>query len=126
MRLAILGGGGFRTPHVWQALLRDTAPARVTEVVLQDVDDHRLAAMRAVLDSLGAGRDAPALRTTTDLRAALTGADFVFAAIRVGGLDGRCLDEHVALDLGVLGQETTGPGGLAYAIRTVPVMRRVA
>ncbi|MBU4337691.1 MAG: 6-phospho-beta-glucosidase, partial [Actinobacteria bacterium] len=55
-----------------------------------------------------------------------TGADFVFAAIRVGGLDGRCCDEHVALDLGVLGQETTGPGGLAYAIRTIPQMLHVA
>jgi 6-phospho-beta-glucosidase len=50
----------------------------------------------------------------------------VFAAIRVGGLEGRRCDEHVALDLNVIGQETTGPGGLAYAIRTVPVMMEVA
>lgn len=125
MRLAILGGGGFRTPHVWEALLRDTATPRVTDVVLHDVDAHRLAAIRAVLDH-AVGFDCPALTTTTDLRVALSGADFVFAAIRVGGLDGRCADEHVALDLGVLGQETTGPGGLAYAIRTIPVMLHVA
>ena len=50
----------------------------------------------------------------------------MFAAIRVGGLEGRRCDEHVALDRGVIGQETTGPGGLAYAIRTVPVMMEVA
>lgn len=126
MKLAILGGGGFRTPHVWEALIRDAATPRVTEVVLMDTDPHRLAAMKAVLDSLAIGFDAPQLTTSTDLRAALTDADFVFAAVRVGGLDGRCCDEHVALDLGVLGQETTGPGGLAYALRTIPVMRHVA
>ena len=63
---------------------------------------------------------------TTSLRSAVEGSDFVFAAIRVGGLEGRRCDEHVALDLDVIGQETTGPGGLAYAIRTVPVMMEVA
>ncbi len=50
----------------------------------------------------------------------------MFCAIRVGGAAGRVADERVALDLGVLGQETTGPGGLAYALRTVPVMQRIA
>ena len=54
------------------------------------------------------------------------GADFVFSAIRVGGLAGRIADERVALDLGVLGQETTGPGGLAYGLRTVPSRVHVA
>ncbi len=63
---------------------------------------------------------------TTDLDEALDGADFVFTAIRVGGLAGRVVDERVALDLGVLGQETVGPGGIAYALRTLPVARRLA
>ncbi len=126
MKLTILGGGGFRTPHVWEALIRETGTPRITDVVLHDLDPHRLAAMEAVLGSLAVGYDAPSLRTTTDLRSALEGADFVFAALRVDGVDGRCCDEHVALDLGVLGQETTGPGGLAYALRTIPVMRHVA
>lgn len=126
MKLTILGGGGFRTPHVWEALIRETGSPRITEVVLHDLDEHRLAVMTAVLTSLAAGFDAPTLTTTIDLRTALQDADFVFAAIRVGGVEGRCCDEHVALDLGVLGQETTGPGGLAYALRTVPVMRHVA
>ena len=61
-----------------------------------------------------------------DVDEALHGADFVFSAIRVGGLAGRTRDERVALDLGVLGQETTGPGGLAYALRTVPVALDIA
>ncbi|CAM5728320.1 hypothetical protein SANTM175S_07893 [Streptomyces antimycoticus] len=61
---------------------------------------------------------------TTDLDEALRGADFVFSAIRVGGLEGRAADERVALDHGVLGQETVGAGGIAYGLRTVPVRRR--
>lgn len=74
--------------------------------------------------------DAPAVRSTTDLDEALRGADFVFSAIRVGGLEGRADDERVALAEGVLGQETVGAGGIAYGLRTVPVAvdiaRRVA
>ncbi|PRY14600.1 6-phospho-beta-glucosidase [Kineococcus rhizosphaerae] len=127
MKLAILGGGGFRTPFVWQALLRDQGEPRITAVTLQDADASRLAGMRAVLEQLAEGfPEPPALQTTTNLDVALEGSDFVFSAVRVGGLAGRCADERVALDLGVLGQETTGPGGLAYALRTVPFMVDVA
>ncbi|MFJ4297586.1 6-phospho-beta-glucosidase [Curtobacterium sp. NPDC089689] len=123
MKLCILGGGGFRTPYVYQALLRDTGSPRVDRVALYDVDEVRLHAMVAILAELAAEfPDAPVLEPTTDLHRAVEGSDFVFAALRVGGLEGRRCDEHVALDLDVLGQETTGPGGLAYAIRTVPVM----
>jgi 6-phospho-beta-glucosidase len=123
MKLAILGGGGFRTPYVYQALLRDHAEPRITEVALYDVDAQRLAVMQRLLGELAADfPSAPTVQPTTDLAAAVAGSDFVFAALRVGGLEGRRCDEHVALDLNVLGQETTGPGGLAYAIRTVPVM----
>ncbi|RLV48300.1 6-phospho-beta-glucosidase [Nocardioides mangrovicus] len=123
MKLCILGGGGFRTPYVYQALLRDTGSPRVEEVALYDTDEHRLQAMTAILRQLAADfPDAPRLVPTPVLEDAVEGSDFVFAALRVGGLEGRQCDEHVALDLDVLGQETTGPGGLAYALRTVPVM----
>jgi len=127
MKLCILGGGGFRTPYVYRALLRDTGSPRVDEVALYDVDEVRLHAMVAILTELAAAfPDAPVLKPTTDLHRAVEGSDYVFAALRVGGLEGRRCDEHVALDLNVLGQETTGPGGLAYAIRTVPVMVEAA
>jgi 6-phospho-beta-glucosidase len=63
---------------------------------------------------------------TTDLREAVTGADFVFSAVRVGGAEARTIDERVALGLGLLGQETIGPGGLAYALRTIPVALEIA
>ncbi|WP_330475562.1 6-phospho-beta-glucosidase [Terrabacter sp. C0L_2] len=137
MKLVILGGGGFRVPLVHGALLRDTADRRVTEVVLHDTDVARLDVMRRVLAAQAAqaaqtagGQGLPAapptVTATTDLDAALAGADFVFSAMRVGGLEGRTADERIALDLGLLGQETTGPGGVGYGLRTVPVALDVA
>ncbi|QXE38612.1 6-phospho-beta-glucosidase [Streptomyces sp. GMY02] len=131
MRLTILGGGGFRVPLVYGALLTDRGEGRVTRVTLHDLDPARLSAVARVLAEQAAGiPDAPEVTATTDLDEALRGADFVFSAIRVGGLEGRAADERVALELGVLGQETVGAGGIAYGLRTVPVAvdiaRRVA
>jgi 6-phospho-beta-glucosidase len=122
VRLTILGGGGFRVPLVYAAL---AGGSPVTDVVLHDVSASRLGAIRAVLEQMSRP-GAPAVHTTTDLDDALAGAQFVFSAIRVDGLAGRTLDERVALAHGVLGQETTGAGGIAYGLRTVPVAMRVA
>ncbi|MFI9628512.1 6-phospho-beta-glucosidase [Streptomyces sp. NPDC052042] len=122
MKLTILGGGGFRVPLVYGALLADHAEGRVSSVALHDIDADRLTAVARVLCEQAADvPDAPAVTATTDLDEALRGADFVFSAIRVGGLAGRAADERVALDEGVLGQETVGAGGIAYGLRTVPV-----
>ncbi|MFG2497610.1 6-phospho-beta-glucosidase [Streptomyces sp. NPDC048441] len=127
MKLVILGGGGFRVPLVYGALLGDHAEGRVTEVVLHDLDAGRLDAVVRVLAEQAAGvPDAPAVTATTDLDEALRGADFVFSAIRVGGLEGRAADERVALAEDVLGQETVGAGGIAYGLRTVPVAVDIA
>ncbi|MFG2770804.1 6-phospho-beta-glucosidase [Streptomyces sp. NPDC048350] len=127
MKLTILGGGGFRVPLVYGALLGDHAEGRVTHVTLHDLDGGRLAAIARVLAEQGAGvPDAPRVTATTDLDEALRGADFVFSAIRVGGLEGRAADERIALGEGVLGQETVGAGGIAYGLRTVPVAEHIA
>jgi 6-phospho-beta-glucosidase len=127
MRLTILGGGGFRVPLVHRALLADRRRTGITELVLYDVDKRRLDAIGRVLAAQARDvPDAPLLVTTTDLDDAVTGADFVFCAIRVGGLRGRVVDERVALDLGVLGQETVGAGGISYGLRTVPEAHRIA
>ncbi|WP_229072942.1 6-phospho-beta-glucosidase [Actinoplanes sp. DH11] len=127
MRLTILGGGGFRVPLVYRALLADHRRTGITEVALHDVDAGRLAGVGRVLTALARDvPDAPAVVTTTDLGEAVTGAAFVFCAIRVGGLRGRVRDERVALGLGVLGQETVGAGGLSYGLRTVPVAHHIA
>ncbi|WP_369147521.1 6-phospho-beta-glucosidase [Streptomyces sp. R44] len=127
MKLTILGGGGFRVPLVYGALLGDHAEGRVTHVTLYDLDEGRLSAIARVLADQAEGvPDAPAVTATTDLDEALRGADFVFSAIRVGGLEGRAADERIALAEGVLGQETVGAGGIAYGLRTVPVAVRIA
>ncbi|MBP2703044.1 6-phospho-beta-glucosidase [Microbispora sp. RL4-1S] len=127
MRLTVLGGGGFRVPLLYRALLGDRGRGTVAEVVLHDPDASRTAAIARVLAEQAAGvPDAPAVRVISDLDEALTGAGFVFSAIRVGGLAARAVDERVALSEGVLGQETVGAGGIAYALRTLPVTDRIA
>ena len=133
MKLTILGGGGFRVPLVHEAVATAATGLTVDEVALHDVDPERLATISAVIEEQGArlaaeGRAValPRLVATTDLRDAVTGADFVFSAVRVGGAEARTVDERVALGLGLLGQETIGPGGLAYALRTIPVALEIA
>ncbi len=126
----IAGGGGFRVPLVYRALASGAFAGLVSELVLFDVDPARLRAINAVLHAMpeSDGRPAggptagprsgvrpPAVRSTTSLPGALAGTDLVFAAIRPGGTAGRIHDERVAQDLGLLGQETTGAGGISYA-----------
>ena len=118
MRLVILGGGGFRVPLIHRALAA-RPELGIDEVVLHDADPARLAVIAAVLGS--AGDRTPRVRLEDSLHRAIAGADAVFSAIRVGGAAGRVRDERRALDLGVLGQETVGAGGIAYALRTLPV-----
>lgn len=143
MRLTIAGGGGFRVPLVYRALASGPFAGLVSELVLFDVDPARLSAIAAVLRAMPesavaespmpapdggarAGARPPAVRTTTSLPEALRGTDLVFAAIRPGGTAGRIADERVAQDLGLLGQETTGAGGISYALRTIPEMLHLA
>lgn len=127
MKLTIIGGGGFRVPQVFEAISADHAPVRIDELSLYDVSESRLQTIGAILSRLAQQRrHVPTITLTTDLEEALRGTDFVFSAVRIGGTRGRILDERTALDLGVLGQETVGPGGLAYALRTVPFMTRLA
>lgn len=124
MKLALLGGGGFRVPLVFQALVADRTT--ITEIRLHDESAERLAVIAHVLERMQPADRPIRVVTTTSLDVALEGCDFVFSAIRVGGLAGRAADERAALALGVLGQETTGPGGIAYGLRTIPVAMRIA
>ncbi|PWI43095.1 6-phospho-beta-glucosidase [Streptomyces sp. ICBB 8177] len=124
MRLTILGGGGFRVPLVYRALLDGGS---VSELTLYDEDRTRLSVIASVLAAQAAGAPrAPSVRIATGLDEALRGADFVFSAIRVGGMAGRADDERIPLSEGVLGQETVGAGGVLYGLRTLPVARRIA
>lgn len=128
MRLCILGGGGFRVPLVYRALAAGPYPGLITELVLHDTDTLRLDGILRVLASmpLPDGARPPVVRACAALDEALAGADVVFAAIRSGGTAGRLSDERVALAHGLIGQETTGAGGISYALRSIPQMHHIA
>lgn len=123
MKLTIVGGGGFRVPLIYKALLADRSASRVTELRLYDTDERRLRAIAEVLRELeDRGGRQPRLVVTTDAETALSGTDFIFSAMRVGGTQARARDEVIALSHGVIGQETVGAGGISYALRCIPAV----
>jgi 6-phospho-beta-glucosidase len=116
-------GAGVRAPFVLRGLVRHQDELGLTELVLHDRDAGRLDTMTALGRSLcEAWGGTFALRGDPDPRAALADARFVFAAIRPGQERARTFDEELPLKHGVLGQETTGAGGFAMAMRTIPAM----
>ena len=116
-------GSGFRAPFVLHGLAERQHDLGLTEVVLHDTDHERLEVMAALGAFLCRSWGATfTVRGEHDARAALGGARFVFAAIRPGQERARTFDEELPLKHGVLGQETTGPGGFAMAMRTIPAM----
>ena len=122
MKLTMLGSG-VRTPFVLNGLARQPDALGLDEVVLHDTDPERLDLMSALGAHLCAGWGAGfSVRGEPDPAAALAGARFVFSAIRPGQERARVIDEELPLKHGVLGQETTGPGGFAMALRTIPAM----
>jgi 6-phospho-beta-glucosidase len=122
VKLTILGGGGVRMPAFIRAVLA-SRPGAFDEICLFEPHPGRRDTIcrlsRAVAVALG---HPDVVTVTPDAAGAFTGADYVFSAIRVGGDQGRVIDEEVALRRGIVGQETTGPGGCAMALRTIPVV----
>ena len=121
-KVCIIGGGGVRTPLLIHGLLQSQQILKTGELVLYDVSHERADVMAAL------GREIAAkfgveikLSTTTSLEAAVEGSAFVLSSVRVGGMAARARDERTAIENGLAGQETTGPGGVAMALRTVPV-----
>src|SRR5215471_3457482 len=122
MKLAILGGGGVRIPLFVRGVLSRPG-ASFGEICLFEPDQGRRETIgRLSVEVAAALGHRGVVRVTADVEDAFTGADFVFSAIRVGGDQGRLIDEEVALRRGLVGQETTGPGGCAMALRTIPVV----
>lgn len=127
MRLAVVGGGSTYTPELIDgfARLRDTLP--VSELVLIDPAEDRLELVAGLARRIFAKQDhAAKVTATTDLDAGIAGADAVLLQLRVGGQAARQRDETWPLECGCVGQETTGAGGLAKALRTVPVVLDIA
>ncbi len=121
MKLSVLGGGGVRIPTFVRALLA-SRPGAFDEICLFEPDATRRATTARLAAEVAGVLGQPGVVTVTaDAAEAFTGADYIFSAIRVGGDRGRVIDEQVALRRGIVGQETTGPGGCAMALRTIPV-----
>ncbi|MFN8168085.1 MAG: 6-phospho-beta-glucosidase [Candidatus Nanopelagicales bacterium] len=127
MKLAVVGGGSTYTPELVDGLARLGGTLAVDELVLLDPDAERLAVVggfaQRILDQRGAGTR---LTLTSDRDAAVDGAAAVLLQLRVGGQQARARDESFPLACDCLGQETTGAGGLAKALRTVPVVLDIA
>lgn len=127
LKVAVLGGGSTYTPELIAGLVeaKDFLPLR--ELVLMDLDRARLEVVgglaRRMLEDAGRG---DVLRLSDQLEDALRGADFVIVQVRVGGMQSRRLDEQIPLELGCIGQETVGAGGISCALRTVPVVLDIA
>jgi 6-phospho-beta-glucosidase len=127
VKAAVIGAGSTYTPELVSGLARERERIDVRDLVLHDIDAER----REIVGSL-AGRMlehagyAGRLEITGELARAVDGADFVLIQIRVGGQEARLGDETIPLTCGCIGQETTGAGGFAKALRTVPVVLDIA
>ena len=127
VRVAVVGGGSTYTPELIEGLTVRGDRLPIDELVLQDIDPDRAEIVgglaRRMLTRLGwPGR----LSLTGSLEGAIDGADFVVIQLRVGGQATRFVDETLPLRFGTIGQETTGAGGFAKALRTVPVVLDIA
>ena len=127
VKIAVVGGGSTYTPELVEGFARRHARLPIDELVLLDIDPERLAVVgglaRRMLDRLDWGGR---LVLSGDREAAIDGADFVLIQLRVGGQAARLTDETLPPTFGVVGQETTGAGGLAKALRTVPLVLELA
>jgi 6-phospho-beta-glucosidase len=122
MKIAIIGGGGARTPAVVYAFVGRYHEVPIGELALYDIDAERLGLMADIAEKIlqKAGRPF-SLRVTRDLEEAIASASFVITTFRVGGEAARAKDERIALRCGCIGQETAGAGGFAFALRSLPV-----
>jgi 6-phospho-beta-glucosidase len=127
MKLAVIGGGSTYTPELVDGVARLAEDVKVTELVLVDPDQERLDVVGPVSERIMRRYGHPArLRWTASLDDGLDGASAVLLQLRVGGQAARQRDETWPQDYGCIGQETTGAGGLAKALRTVPVVLDIA
>jgi len=123
----VIGGGSTYTPELVEGFLAHADRLPVDELVLHDIDPQRLEVVGGLARRIMTRREWPGkLVLTSDRERAIDGSSFVIVQLRVGGQSARLLDETLPLEFGCIGQETTGPGGFAKALRTVPVVLDIA
>lgn len=127
MKLTIIGGGSVRSPRLIPSLARRAERIGLTQLVLMDTDAEKLELIGGLCRTLAERSGAPfSLDFTTNAREAIRGAHHVITSIRPGKEHGRAIDERISFGLGVLGQETTGAGGFAMAMRSIPAILEYA
>jgi 6-phospho-beta-glucosidase len=127
MKLAVIGAGSTYTPELVSGLTRASHGFQIYELALHDIDPLRREVVGGLAQRMLQRQGFEGkLHITDDLDLALDGADKILIQIRVGGQSARLRDETVPAACGCVGQETTGAGGLAKAMRTVPVVLKIA
>lgn len=129
LKFVIIGGGSSYTPELIEGLIARHDSLKATEVVLVDIEEgkEKLHIIKELSERM-VGKSGLDIKITATLNrpGALAGADYVITQFRVGGLDARASDERIPLKYHTVGQETTGPGGFAKALRTIPVLLAIA
>ncbi|CAM3621504.1 6-phospho-alpha-glucosidase [Erysipelothrix urinaevulpis] len=126
-KIVIVGGASSFTPGIFKSLLVNRKDLSLEEVYLQDIDEEKLNIMGQFCQIM-AKKHAPSIKVNWGLerKDAFMNADFLLVQIRPGGLKQRELDEKIPLQFDLIGQETCGPGGFAFAMRTIPAMIEIA
>ncbi|MDB4865791.1 MAG: licH [Cohnella sp.] len=129
LKVAVMGGGSSYTPELIEGFIKNHNVFPVRDLYLVDIEPGRQKLetvgnlAKRMIDKAGVPIR---LHTTFERREAIEGADFVTSQMRIGMLDARSRDEKIPLKYGLIGQETTGAGGFAKALRTVPVILDIA
>lgn len=127
MKVVVMGGGSSYTPELVKGFLDRIASFPMTELWLVDIDPARLAIVGGFAQRMAQAAGAPfSVHLSTNRREALAGASYVTTQLRVGGMAARREDEYLGMRHGLVGQETTGVGGMAKALRTIPVILAIA
>lgn len=123
MKITILGAGGVRSPLLLNRLSQKAETLGITKIALFDTHQAHLTLIQTLTNYLLQDvHKSELFEFCSTSEVALEGADFVISTFRQGGMEGRVIDERIPLKHGVLGQETTGPGGFSMALRTIPAM----
>ena len=127
MKVAVFGGGSSYTPELVKGFLRPVRPLPADRLWLADISQERLDCRGRLRTADGRdGRRAVQVVLTTNQRDAIRGANYVTTQLRVGGMQAAREDEYLGQRHGLIGQETTGIGGMAKALRTIPVILSIA
>jgi 6-phospho-beta-glucosidase len=127
MKIAVIGAGSTYTPELINGFIERAASLPLSELSLMDINPQRLEIVGGFAQRMVTAKAAPfAVTLTTDQRAAVADARYVITQLRVGGLQARREDEYLGRRHGLVGQETTGIGGMGKALRTIPVILKIA